>query len=120
MQEIFNFFVANRRLIIEAILLIVSFVLLIVKKKPVKVIDSVTTFVTSHAVEVINIVEAMAKGSKYIDYHGVITPKIDVAIDLMKEKIKLFIPNAEIGLYDYYIRKVIEDILSTPQKKGGK
>lgn len=104
--------------ILDVLSILFCITFFLIKKKPVKVIDSVVTYITSNAVEVINCVEHMANGSKYIEYHGVITPKIDVAIDLMKEKIKLFIPNADVNLYSYFIRKVIEDILSTPQKKG--
>lgn len=103
--------------IVAVLVLILSFILQLIKKRPFKVIDSVSNFIHTEAVNIINRVEIMANGKKYIDFEGYVTSKIDVAIALMKKEIREFFPGIDAEQYVFLIRTIIEDILSTPQKK---
>lgn len=121
MQEFGKFIVDNWKIILEVILLILSVVLFILKKKPVKVVDSVKTFIVRALPTFINSAE------KYVDVFEP-TRKITgeekmrmVLHDCYTFMIdELGVPQEDLCIYTSWLREAIEDILDTPQKKGEK
>ncbi len=119
MQEISKFLVDNWKLILEVILLIFLVVLFIVKKKPLKVVDSVKTFV-------IHALPTFIKQAE--DYKDVFEPSRKLSGEEKMQMVlhdcyslmvdELGIPKEDLCLYTSWLHDAIEDILTTPQKKG--
>lgn len=105
-------------LILEALILIASTILFIVKKKPVKIVDSVKALIIGMLPEVINRVE---------NYKDVFDPsrklsgqeKFQMALNILKSYMvdELGIKEEDLPLYRDFLTYNIEAILSTPQKK---
>lgn len=106
MREIFNWIFQNWRLVLEGVLLIASVVILIIKKKP---INSIITAIYCASVEAIKVAELS-------DYKG--KDKLNYCVGIVNASLKHSFPDLEVGTYYHLIVKTIEEILSTPQKKG--
>lgn len=112
-----DFIVKNWRLIVELVLLLASIVLLIVKKKPLKLVDSVKTMIISYLPEVINRVEAYCKQRGFSS-----KDKLRMAVFIIQDYLvsNFGLTESELPLYTDFIIGHIESILSTPQKKEDK
>lgn len=106
MQEIFNFLRENWQVIASVITLIISVVVAIIRKKPVDTIFSAIFKCSLEAVK-----EAENTGLKGLE-------KLRYCVGLVEACLKANYPNINPISYYGYIVDVIEDILTTPQKKG--
>lgn len=108
---IIEFLRENWRLIVECLLLIVSIVLLCIKKRSVKVVDSFAEWLLKMIPSVVNAAESTSfKGEDKMKY---------VLSQLRELAVKLGIIQADnFGYYESFIRDFVELTLSTPQKKG--
>lgn len=102
-----NFILNNWQLIVAAIIFVLSFILQLKKKKPVVSIFG-------------QIYEACIIAIKKTEIDGVLgsSNKLNYAINFVTEYIKGIYPDLDVNTYFDLIRLIIEDILSTPQKKG--
>ena len=109
MQEIFDFILSHYEAILSVLTLIISVVVLILRKKPV---NSVYQCIYELAISAVKAAEAEPniKGEVKLDF------ALDYVISCLKDKY----PNLDIARYCAYIEYIIELILSTPQKKGDK
>lgn len=109
MQEVFNFVLANWRLVLEVVLLIVSVVIFIVKKKPV---NALLEILMSKCLEAVLYVEHLPgiKGEE----------KLSAAVAFVSDEMLKLYPDIDIMRYKRTIVSFIELILKTPQKKGEK
>lgn len=107
-----DFLRENWKLILEAVVLIASVILLIVKKKPVKVLEGVINLLNRYVVSAINEAEATGlKGSDKKKYcHDILIGFAAASLGFDQERTN--------RLYGEYVDVLIENILSTPQKKG--
>lgn len=105
-----EWFIENYRIVIEVVLLIISVIIMCVKKKPVKVVDSAKEIVMTLLPGLINSVEiSELKGSD----------KKDKVLSLLHEcLVDLGYSSDCIVLLDEFAKDQVEVILSTPQKKG--
>lgn len=113
MKEIFDFLVSYWKVIVLGILVVLDLVLVVLnRRKPVKVFDSVHQVITSILPELIKVAEA-----SYCSGHG------DEKLEMVKQLVFNYLKscygfkNDECLSYDAYITKQVEAILSTPQKK---
>lgn len=114
-----DFVVKYWRVILEACCLLVSFVFFMVRKRPIKIVDSVKALVIAALPEVINRVE---------NYKDVFEPsrkltgqeKLTMALSIVQSYLvdECGLTEQELPLYHSWIVDRIEAILSTPQKKG--
>lgn len=102
----YDFLIQHWRLIISAGLFIVSFVLALVRKKPITNILS-------------DIYECCIKAVKYVEESNIVGSdnKLARAILYVNELLVVIYPSFKLGSYDSVIKSTIEIILSTPQKK---
>lgn len=110
MSQVINFLRSYWREIAWIIGLIVSIVLCCVRKKPNKVYDAVTEYIRDCAPSAINQAEQT-------EYKG--DDKLSYCTGLILNALKVKFALSEKDLYSLVgvIHHVIEDILSTPQKK---
>lgn len=122
MQEISKFIVGNWKLILDIVLLGASVAFFIVKKKPVnvEVVDNIKSLILMLLPKLINAAEY---GNRLSQKNGVCGYCDDKKQFVVTSVITYLID--ELGLtedaafkYADFINKSIEDILSTPQKKG--
>lgn len=106
MDDILNFIVTNYRLIIEVVILIISVVVFILRKKPVS--DILSQLYGWIIVGVNNAEKTDLKGADKLDH--VVTFVMTAFHDKYGQSAKLPCSIA-------YIEFLIESILSTPQKK---
>ncbi len=114
-----DFIKENWRLIIDIISCIVVVVFFFIRKKPIKIVDSVKACIIDKLPEVINAVE---------NYKDVFDPlrklsgeeKLTMALSILKTYLvdELGLKEEDLPLYTSWLVQHIEDILSTPQKKG--
>lgn len=114
MSEILDFLVSHWKLIALAVLVILDAVLIILnRRKPVKVYDGIHTAICSVLPQLIKDAE-----SSYCSGHG------SEKLSMVKELIFNYLcavygmKMEEAIQYDDFITRQIEEILSTPQKKG--
>lgn len=108
MQDLYNFICAHYEAIISFVLIIISVVVFILRKKPV---DSILSSIFISAVQAVVVAETT-------DLKGL--EKLNYAVGLVEANLKQNYPDLKVRSYYGFIVKVIEDILSTPQKKGDK
>ena len=110
MQNVWDLLIQNYNLIIDIVLVIVATVIMCIKKKPVKVVDSAKEIVLKLLPGLINSVEQSdLKGAN----------KKDKVLLLLHEcLVDLGYSQDCIALLDDFAKDQIEVILSTPQKKG--
>lgn len=115
MNDIIHILKNNWELIVSVLLFILSFILQLIKKKPVKVIDTVKQIILSYAPMAIRLAEQMYgldHGDEKFKYaYQVICDAVGQIVGIQPRKVP--------DMYDAYIKDVIEDVLNTPQKKGG-
>lgn len=107
-----DFLIQNWRLILEALLVLVSFIFMVVRKRPIKVVDTVQGLILRLLPGLINQAE--------IDFgSGNGSAKKVLVLDLLTSLLK------ELGYSDEVISQSqkfasdqVEVILSTPKKKG--
>lgn len=114
MQEIFNFVVQHWQVILSVVLFVASLVVAIVRKKP---INSYLAFLFDCCVQSINLVEKLCK-LEAPELKG--QDKLDLCVDYVLGCLKEAYPGIEASRYKSIVIKTIENILDTPQKKGGK
>lgn len=96
------------------VVILLEIVILILKKKPVKLVDAVTAFISSVLPQAINQCEA-----EYPAGHG--AEKLEMVVQLVITYLmqSLGLTAFEAEKYRKVIITKTEDILSTPQKKKG-
>lgn len=108
MQEIFNFLLQYWKPIVGVILVLVSFLLTLVRKKPINVVNGFDEDLARWVRNAINAVEALSGLSSQ--------EKLNRAVDMVLEKIGTYYPKC---LENSYLRTVIEieieETLKTPQ-----
>ena len=109
MSEIFNFLVNHWQIIASVILIILSFILTLIKKKPIKIVDSYIGILYRSCISAIEYVENLKDGSSS-------SAKLMKAVDYVIDQFKVY-PNFKDRLLISDIISVIEEILETPQKK---
>lgn len=114
MNGFINFISTNYRLILEVVLLIVSVVIFILRKKPVEVTKTIMELIYTLVPQEINSYERF-----YGSGHGTEKKKSVVDFVLAEIERKYALNDAQRSFYTSLIKSVIEEILSTPQKKGG-
>ena len=102
---ILNFIRENYRLIIDALAIIIAFIILIVRKRPVKAIMS-----SIYNAAILAVIAAEKTGLKGSD-------KLDYAISIVREELLKQFPKLDVNRYVSTITYVIESILTCPQKK---
>ena len=107
MQDIINFISTHYRLIIEGVLLVVSVLFFILRKRN---FTSIEGDIFSLCIKAVNFVEETKL--KGVD-------KLDAAVVMVINELSKMYPKADCGIYFNYVASIIEKILSTPQKKGG-
>lgn len=107
MIDILNFMKEHWQLILAVVLFVLSFILQLLKKKP---ISDIETSIYHYCIQAILCVEQS-------DLKGV--AKLDSAVMLVSKWLNAQYPNLDTGVYFNLIKKIIEKILETPQKKGG-
>ena len=105
MLEIFNFLKVNWQFIAALILIIISFILTLIQKKPVSSINEDIYYLSTVAVQ-----RAEESGLKGSD-------KLDLAIQFVVNSLKNKYPGIKTDTYIKLIVLIIEEILSTPHKK---
>lgn len=105
-MNVWQFIVEYWELLLSAVTLIVSVIVLIVKKRPV---TELTTAIYQCCVLAIGEAEKT-------DYKG--DRKLQFAVDLVSTLLKARWPDIDVNKYVNLIVNTIESILSTPQKKG--
>ena len=110
-MNVLNFIKENWKLILEIVVLLVSVVMFIIRKKPVKVVDTLKQTICAFLPGIITVAES--SGLKGED-------KLKYAIDLLyKVFVKDYLTREEFdNKYLSFVKSQIEAILSTPQKKG--
>lgn len=105
-----QFFVNYWREILSAVALIVSIVLWIVRKKPVKVVDTIKEVI-------IRLLPALINGAEATGLTG--KEKLKLVLDsLSKILIDFGYGDDVVNQYLPFAKEQVEVILSTPQKKG--
>ena len=101
------------KLIVALILVALDVVILLFKKRPLKVVDAVTSVIS----EVLPVLIGQAE-CEYPQGHGDL--KLKLVVDLCKNYLQssLGLTAEEVAKYDELIKLRVEAILSTPQKKG--
>lgn len=106
MNEILIFLRDNWKVILEVVVLLTTIILWIIRKKPVKVVDTLKEVVLRVLPYCINKAESAPKGEK-----------LGICITLLQEAMSELGYEMTDELRDFAIKQV-EIILSTPQKKG--
>lgn len=113
MQEFGNFLAQYWQLIVTVILMIISTVIALIRKKPttVKVVDTVKSLILEAVPEAINKVEK---------YDGI--DKLKAAVAFLITYISKLTDMDAVDVranYETFMVDAIESVLSTPTKKGG-
>lgn len=113
MKEVLQFIERHYEIIFSCFAAIFSLIMFLIKKKPIKIVDSVKTAILSSVPGLIVDAE-----SKFGSGHGI--EKFNFVFDSVVNMLKATQPGIEVELYYWTIKKAIEDILATPQKKEEK
>lgn len=108
MQEVYRFICAHWETILSILLTIGSVIVFILRKKPVNALLYDLTEACIMAVKVVELTEL-----KGLD-------KLNKAVEIVNKYITIHYPDLDINNYRSIIVSIIENILSTPQKKGEK
>lgn len=101
-----DFICNHAEIIVAIVLVVVSFILTLVKKKPV---NSIIATIFDLCIKAVNIVESSSVlGSDQ---------KLAFALNLVHNFLEEMYPGIQSSQYDSVITKTIEEILSTPHKK---
>lgn len=106
MQEVYNWLLTNWRIVLEVVLLIVSVLIALFRKKPT---EAILTAIYIGCVNAINSAECTKlKGKQKLEY----------AVGFVNKFLQECYPGINVGSHYGTIVRTIEEILSTPQKKG--
>lgn len=105
MKEIFEFIKTNWQLILAALVFILSFILQLIKKKPV---NDIQYLIFEWSIEAVKIAESSGKDG---------FNKLAIAVRYVLSKLKGNFPELNVEAYREGTISIIEDLLSTPQKK---
>lgn len=111
MNQVFEFIVRYWKYISIAIVIIIEVLIILIKKKPVKVIDGVKSAILASLPDYI--AEAEAKFGK-----GKGEEKLKYVVAKCLLDLKNAQPELDCSLYIDLIQDAVESILKTPQKKG--
>ena len=106
MQEVFNFILSHYEPLLALAMFILSIVFCLVRKKPV---NSILYSITEAAVMATQIVEKTELKGK---------EKLEKCLEIINVFLKKEFPNIDINSYRNTAISIIENILTTPQKKG--
>lgn len=116
-----QFILENWRLIVDILSVIIVTIFFFIKKKPLKIVDSVKTAVIAALPSIINRAENYKdpfdpgrKLSGQEKFNIVLSACFSLMVD------ELGVDPASLPCYTSWLTQHIEDILSTPQKKGEK
>lgn len=117
MKDIFEILKNNWQPIVAVLVLILSFILQLIKKKP---INEIFSTLYELCIQAINDAEDV----QYVNYDGQNykvsgEDKLSRAVNYVKSSLMKLYPNINTAVYTETIKLIIEDILTTPQKKGG-
>ena len=107
-----EFLKENWKLILEIVVLLASVIFFVVKKKPLKLVDGVKSRIVKFLPAIIKCVEKDSKGKgaeKMAEALSMVHILLYEDFDMNEE---------DVSQYDQFVIDRIEDILSTPQKKG--
>ena len=105
MQDLFNFICLHWESILSILMFVVSVVIFIIKKKPVRSIDSFIQCLVNMNVRIAE--KSDLKGAEKLNY----------CVNLVCEALKNVYPDLDTSKYIPFIKYCIEDVLDTPQKK---
>lgn len=109
-QKIIDFIISNWSYISVALVVIANMVIFLIKKKPIKVVDSLKEMI-------LQLLPGFIAGAEEIigSKHG--SQKMDMVIEAVES---WFVKNGFefTPYYRDFVKKCAENILSTPQKKG--
>lgn len=105
MQDLFNFICDHYHTLVDLVILIVSVVIFIIRKKPVNGLSDIIQAQCSTAIKLAEQQNGL-KGEQ----------KLSFAVNYVKDHLLRLYPNLDVERYKSYIMYVIEDYLSTPQK----
>lgn len=112
MTQVLDFIKAYYREIIEVIAIVASVIICCIRKKPVKVVDTIKEIIVR--VLPVFIVQAEASGLKGAD-------KLELVLSLVKGFLReMNYGDDIISQYLSFTKEQVELILTTPQKKGVK
>ena len=106
MQEVFDFILSHFESILSVLTLIISVVIFIIRKKPV---NGLSDLIQMHCSIGVKLAE------KQSDLKG--KDKLNYAVNYVNGRLLKLYPDLDVDKYRSYIIYVIEDFLSTPQKK---
>lgn len=115
MEKILEFLASHYKLIVLCIVVIFEVVLICLnRRKPVKVVDAITTTIQDVLPSLILVAEQSFRGQQ----QG--ANKLMMVLELVHNYLrsKYGFSTEQVLEYDDYIKNKIEAILSTPQKKG--
>ena len=98
----------NWKLVAFGLCLCIELVLFLIKKKPIKVVDTIYQQIYKLVICCIKVVERPGNGSQ----------KKTAVLSMVQEWLAEKHPEVDFQIYLDFASKLIEDILSTPQKKG--
>lgn len=107
MEKVISFVCENWKLIAYCITALVCFISCLVRKKPVKVIDSIYQEITDLVIRCIGLFERPGHGAE---------KKVSV-LGCVQEWLADKHPEVDFQKYLDFASRIIEDILSTPQRK---
>ena len=110
MQEIFNFLKNNWQLIVGVLTFIASVIVAAIRKKPV---NDVLSCIYMAAVKAVNSVETIKVNGEPVSGKD----KLNGALYMVARALEADFPNIQVSKYYSLIVSVIENILTTPQKK---
>ena len=106
MREIFNFIINHYEAILSVLTFIISVIILCLRKKPVSGIESIIYQFVGLAIRSAELNPEL----KGID-------KLNFAVNYINQRLEFLYPDLNVDLYRPFIVSVIEDYLTTPQKK---
>lgn len=116
MQEIFKFLQLYWQVVLGVILFVVSFIIAIIRKKPVSdVLSSIYAFAVSAVIEAEGM-KVSADGSSFSSLNG--KDKLSYAVNAVLSALHQVFPALDVKKYKPLVIDVIEELLTTPQKKG--
>lgn len=113
MEKVIAFVLENWKLIAFVLCLIAELVVFLVRKKPIKVVDSVKEEIFGLLVAAIGSAEEV-----FGQGHGV--EKKELVLKAVKNHLEITHPEIDFANYEKLASEMVEFILSTPQKKGEK
>lgn len=119
MQDFINWIVDNWQFVSSVAISIVGFILLFLRKR-FKIVDSACEYLLSVIPAAVRYSEDKYKEIAENSMHIYSINKKEWALSYVKERFLRQFPSSNWSEYKSYVSFLIEDVLNTPQKKGGK